>query len=721
VHAVAQAVLVLLFALPLYRLPGSGQQPADRVAQALEVMALMVATALYVWFFVISELTTTDWGVVVAGALITSAMAGVLLGARIVLTGYVSPYRGMLLRLGGVMVIGGLAPGVLVKITPYDVDAGLILVPVASLILAVGARPAGAQPPLSVEQIERWRERAKALPLVAVACTDALLLGTLANGSVSDRLVVGVTSVVLTALVVARQLTASRELGRHEQRFRQLVQNSYDVVTISDLNGTITYMSGGSQRMFGRAPGQRTGANIFELLHPEDRDRVVALFSAVAGEPGRTELWRARFQHADGRWRRIEVLTTNLLQEPSVHGIVSNTRDVTETHELAERLSHEATHDVLTGLANRSLFSERLAQALTGPVGLVLVDLDDFKIVNDTLGHAAGDELLVAVAARLEAAVGDDGTVARLGGDEFAVLLPGRSAPGIEAVLREMIGALRIPVVAGGREQGVRASFGVVEGGPGDEAGDLIRCADTAMYEAKARGDGGWQHYLPGMQARGALQGGEFSLSYEPVVNLADGSAAGTRASITWRHPQRGLLARTEWLGAAEQSGMIVALGRWALREACGQRLAGTIGVEVSARELREPGFADDVADALRSTGLPAERLILSITGEATAEAASLDWLRRLGVRISLGDFGSGASSLTFLAKLAVDQVEVAASLVADDVIATAVRQLTRGFGVEAVVTAVATAEQAAHLAALGYDRAQGPHFAGAPALQAAA
>ena len=205
------------------------------------------------------------------------------------------------------------------------------------------------------------------------------------------------------------------------------------------------------------------------------------------------------------------------------------------------------------------------------------------------------------------------------------------------------------------------------------------------------------------------------------MVNLADGSVAGTRASVTWHHPQRGLLARAEWLGAAEQSGMIVTLGRWALREACRQRPAGTIGVEVSARELREPDYADDVADALRSNGLPADRLILSITEEATAEVASLDRLRRLGVRLSLDDFGSGAASLTLLANIAVDQVEVAASLVADDVIATAVRQLTRGFGVEAVVKAVTTVEQAAHLAAVGYDRAQGPHFAGSPALQAAA
>jgi diguanylate cyclase (GGDEF)-like protein/PAS domain S-box-containing protein len=585
VHAGAQALIVLLFVAPIHRLPSGRRRPADRAVGALDVAALSLVAAAYVWFFVIRDLLEADQvtlgGVVAATAVVVSAMLGVVQGAQILLAGYLSPHRTMLLWLGATLVAGGVAPGVLLEHSPYDVDAGQILVPLACLMLAIGARPGGQQPPLGPDAVERWRRRGRVLPLAAVACTDALLLGTLVAGSMVDRLVVGVLTVMLTAVAVARQLAAARQLGVQEQRFRKLVQNSHDVVTISDLGGVITYMSGGSQRMFGRAAVQREGSNIFELLHPEDQHRIRATFAAVAGEPGRTELWRARFRHADGRWRRIEVLTTNLLHEPSVRGIVSNTRDVTETHDLAERLSHDATHDALTGLANRALFRERLVRALAGPVGLVLVDLDDFKIVNDTLGHAAGDELLVAVAERLAAAVGTAGTVARLGGDEFGLLLPGRAAAEVEPVLREIIAALRVPVRVEGGEQGVRASFGIVAGTPGDEAGDLMRRADIAMYEAKAQGDGGWQHYLPGMRARGtehetavadlrrALAAGEFVLHYQPIVALADGAVTGVEALVRWQHPGRGLVPPAEFIPTAERSGLIVELGRWVVREAC--------------------------------------------------------------------------------------------------------------------------------------------------------
>jgi diguanylate cyclase (GGDEF)-like protein/PAS domain S-box-containing protein len=562
----------------------------------------------------------------------------------------------------------------------------------------------------------------------------------LISGSLQDRLVVGVTSITLTVIAVVRQVSSARDLRRQERRFRQLVQNSYDVVTINAPDGTITYMSGGSQRMFGRAPSQRTGGNIFELLHPDDQPRVEGYFAEVIADPSKTVLWQSRFRHADGSWRRIEVLTTNMLGEPSVRGIVCNTRDVTEAHELAERLSYDATHDALTGLANRTLFAERLAQVLAGAGGhrlsLVLVDLDDFKLVNDTLGHAAGDELLVAVAERLHRAVRTDDTVARLGGDEFAILLPGHGRSAAERVLQGIIDGLREPVRLDGRDHVVQASFGVVDGAPGDEPGDLMRRADIAMYEAKARGEGGWQHYLPGMQARGAeldrstadlrrgLEAGELFLLYQPVVALPGGEIAGTEALARWRHPQRGLVGPLDFVGLAEQSGLIVDLGRWVLRQACRQ-MAGwgpaappTISVNVSARQLREPDFADDVARALRDAGLEAHRLTVEITestavgGEATTE--SLARLRRLGVRLSLDDFGTGQSTLTLLATCPVDQIKLDRTFVPDDrsdVIAAAVLQLARGFGVEAVAEGVETAAQADHLTALGYDRAQGYHF----------
>jgi diguanylate cyclase (GGDEF)-like protein/PAS domain S-box-containing protein len=741
VHAIAHLVLIVVFVAPIYRLPSNA---GEQLSTALEGVALVLVTVIFVWIFPVRHLirghpVTAPLAAAVV-AIIASAAVGMLLGARIAFTGFRSPHRRMLLALAAVVVVGGIAPGPQLALLRSDLDVGLLLIPVAGLLLAGGARRGGEQEPSAPATIERWRRRYELLPFLAVACVDALLIVVLVSGDLQDRVVVGVTSIALTVITVVRQISSARGLRRQEQRFRQLVQNSYDVVTINRPDGTITYMSGGSQRMFGREPQQRTGGNIFELLHPDDQLRVRGYFADVGAEPGKNILWRSRFRHADGDWRRIEVLTTNMLDEPSVRGIVCNTRDITEAYDLAERLSYEATHDALTGLANRALFAERLAGVLAGGdeqgLGLVLVDLDDFKLVNDTLGHDAGDELLIAVGDRLRHAVRGNDTVARLGGDEFALLLPGHGRAAVERVLEVVIGSLREPVSVDGRDHVVRASFGVVDGLPGDEAVDLMRRADIAMYEAKARGDGGWQHFLPGMQARGAeldqatadlrrgLAAGELFLLYQPVVALPGGTLVGTETLARWQHPERGMVGPLEFIGVAERSGLIVDLGRWVLREACrqmaewGPAAPPTINVNVSARQLHEPAFADDVAQALRDNGLEAGRLTMEITestavgGEATA--LSLARLRRLGVRLSLDDFGTGQSTLTLLATCPVDQIKLDRSFVPDhrsDVIAAAVLQLARGFGVEAVAEGVETAEQAGRLTALGYERAQGFYF----------
>jgi len=743
-RAVAHLAIIVLFVAPVYRLPSHGERDGSAFSTALEVGATVLVAAVFTWILPVRHLIgghpVTAPLIAGAVAVIASAAIGMLLGARIVFTGFRSPHRRMLLTLGAAVAAGGIAPGPQLALMRSDLDAGLVLIPVGALLMTLACRPGAAQPPPEPATVERWRRRCELLPFVAVAGIDALLMVVLVGGSRPDRLVVGATSIALTVIALVRQLSSARDLRLQGRRFRQLVQNSYDVVTINERDGTITYMSGGSQRMFGRSPQQRTGANIFELLHPDDQDRVKGLFADVTTEPAKTILWRSRLRHADGAWRHVEVLTTNLLDEPGVRGIVCNTRDITEAHQLAERLSYDATHDSLTGLANRGLFRERLAATLAGEDGhqlsLVLVDLDDFKLVNDTLGHTAGDKLLVAVAARLTAAVRHDGTVARLGGDEFAILLPGHGRQAVERVLETLIAALREPVGLDGRNHVVRASFGVVDGAPGDEAGDLMRRADIAMYEAKALGDGGWQHYLPGMQARGValdeatadlrrgLDAGEMFVLYQPVVTLPGGELVGTETLVRWQHPVRGLVGPLEFIPLAEQSGLIVDLGRWVLREACrqmaewGAAAPPTLNVNVSAQQLREPDFADEVALALRETGLPAGRLTVEITestavaGEASAE--SLARLRRLGVRLSLDDFGTGQSTLTLLATCPVDQIKLDRSFVPDrqsDVIAAAVLQLARGFGVEAVAEGVETAAQADHLTALGYHRAQGFHF----------
>jgi diguanylate cyclase (GGDEF)-like protein/PAS domain S-box-containing protein len=749
-NILAHVAVVVLLGAPVHRRSLGLRTLAERLAFMLDVGAFTLATATYVWFFPVTTLLDTApdfaFAAQVGGAALLSAVVGVVIGAKSVFISFFSVQRRTMLLLGVVLTVGGAVPALLVASGRSDLGASTPLVPVVCLLFLLGARRGAQVVPLRPEDAERWQRRYSRLPYLAVAATDALLLYSLAAGTVRDRLAVGVSAVVLTGMAVIRQVSASEELRNHERRFRSLVQNSYDVVTINEPDGTITYMSGGSQRMFGRTPDQRTGGNITELIYPDDKEVVRQHFIDVARTPGGSVLWKSRLRHADGSWRWIEVLSTNMLDEPSVRGIVSNTRDITETHELAERLSYEASHDVLTGLANRALFQERVAQgALTcggcRGVYVILVDLDNFKTVNDTLGHSAGDTLLVAVAERLRASVRATDTVARLGGDEFSLLLEDIPAPAVERVVTAIIARLREPLVVDGTTLQVHASFGIVAAAPGDEAGDLLRRADIAMYEAKARGDGSWQHHEEGMKARGAerdhwaaelrraLADDELRLFYQPVVALPGGELLGVEALIRWQHPERGLVGPGEFIPAAEETGLIVDVGRWVVAESCrqlarwrrvhGDRAPETISVNASARQLQEESFADEVAQALRASDLEPSRLTVEITestavgGRATTQ--SLQRLRALGVRLSLDDFGTGQSTLSLLATCPVDEIKLDRSFIPQAgfvVIATAVLQLARGIGVDAVAEGVETTEQAERLSTIGYERAQGFHFA---------
>lgn len=404
------------------------------------------------------------------------------------------------------------------------------------------------------------------------------------------------------------------------------------------------------------------------------------------------------------------------------------------------RFRYEATHDMLTGLANRTLFGERVTAAVAGAgpdklISIVLIDLDDFKIVNDTLGHATGDALLVHVAERMQATVRPADTVARLGGDEFAILFEDVVGTDVELVLTRIAAALLEPALIDGEPMTVRASFGVVDGHGGDDAGDLLRRADIAMYEAKGRGEGGYERYRPGMEARGAERSRQAAalrtamleeqmvVFFQPVVTLPDGRITGAEALVRWQHPTDGLAGPDAFIDAAEQTGLIVPLGAWVLRAATREAATWpgelTVSVNVSARQLRAAGFPAVVEAALRESGLPPRRLTVEITetvavgGGATTE--NLQSLRDLGVRLSLDDFGTGASTLSLLATCSVHQIKLDRTFVPDggsDAIADAVAQMARAFGLEAVAEGVETAEQVTRLTRLGYERAQGYHFA---------
>jgi len=419
----------------------------------------------------------------------------------------------------------------------------------------------------------------------------------------------------------------------------------------------------------------------------------------------------------------------------------------------ARALEHQATHDALTALPNRALFQGRLEQALAGAarggdaVAVLFLDLDRFKVVNDSLGHAAGDDLLVAVAGRLAGCVRGGDTVARLGGDEFAVLLAGLGV-GREATrtAERIIRALDAPFRLGGHDVVTATSIGIAVGGTGHAAVDLLRDADVALYRAKARGRGRYAVFDATMNARAlerleleadlrrALRRGEFEVYYQPKVDLATGRLAGLEALVRWRHPVRGVVGPGTFIPLAEETGLIQPLGQWVLEEACrqarrwGEAAGGgpavVVSVNLSARQFAQPALVEDVARALEAGGADPRQVQLEITegvamGNAEATVEILRRLKGLGVGLAIDDFGTGYSSLAYLKRFPVDALKIDRAFVtglrretADSSIVGAVVGLGRALRLAVVAEGVETAEEAAQLCELGCALGQGYHFA---------
>ncbi len=576
---------------------------------------------------------------------------------------------------------------------------------------------------------------------------DLHMLGTLA-----DQAAVAIEN----ANLIERLEADAEALRRSEERYQFVARATSDVIWESELaTGELTW-TGAIESMFGYSIDDVRGGDWWEeRIHPAERDRV--LQGIVESIGGGHDVWsdEYRFRRRDGTFATVidrGYLVRDAAGRPT--RLIGSMMDISERKALEEQLAHQAFHDSLTGLPNRKRFLDRVQEALEGSgrekvsIAVLFLDLDRFKVVNDSLGHEMGDHLLKAVAVRLTGCMRPGDTVARLGGDEFTILLEG-SATANDAlrIAERIISSLQSPFRIDGHEVYVTTSIGIAIKHPYHEVpADLMRDADLAMYRAKERGRACCEVFDPSMNVRAqkrlalendlrhTVERNELVLEYQPTVNLKTGMVCGVEALVRWRHPVRGLVEPANFVRVAEETGLILPIGRWIIEQVCrhvrewqdtwADDHSLSVSVNLSARQFANPTLTCEIASALTAAAVDPGSLVLEITETVVMEDAevnimTLKRLKELGVQLAIDDFGTGYSSLSYLRRFPVDTLKIDKSFVRllgrdaeDNAIVHAIITLAHTLGMQVTAEGVETDDQLRQLCELGCDMAQGYLFA---------